>query len=100
MPACSVHDSTPCYHSSWSWHEPGLLTDSGKVQGFMFRASFMKNIPLFIRNFTENVILCMVAAGVETTSTAFTKKISLHWRERLTNTVHKTYFQNMVCLHF
>ena len=66
----------------------------------MFRASFMKNIPLFIRNFTENVILCLVAAGVETTSTAFTKKISLHWRERLTNTVHKTYFQNMVCLHF
>ena len=64
----------------------------------MFRASFMKNIPLFIRNFSENVILCIVAAGVETTSTAFTKKISLRWRELLTSTVHKTYFQNMVLL--
>ena len=64
----------------------------------MFRASFMKNVPLFIRNFSENVILCLVAAGVETTSTAITKKICLHWRERLTSSIHNTYFQNMVGL--
>ena len=62
----------------------------------MFRASFMKNVPLFARNFGENVALCLLAAGVETSSVAVQKLISLRWRETLTASVHKTYFQNMV----
>ena len=62
----------------------------------MFRASFMKNVPLFLRNFGENVALCLLASGVETSSVAVQKLVSLRWREALTASVHRTYFQNMV----
>lgn len=65
-------------------------------QGYMFRASFMKNIPLFLRDFGENCMLCLLAAGVESSSIAVQKLISLRWREELTASVHKTYFQHMV----
>lgn len=62
----------------------------------MFRAAFLRKVPLFIRNFTENVILCLVAAGVESTANRFLEQLKLKWRSILTARVHKQYFSQMV----
>lgn len=56
----------------------------------------MKRVPLFMRDFLENVVLCVVAAGVETSSKRFTDRIAVTWRQILTSSVHQKYFQNMV----
>lgn len=66
------------------------------AQGYMFRAAFMKRVPLFLRDFLENVGLCIVAAGVETTAKRFTDRIAVRWRKVLTERVHRKYFSNMV----
>ena len=68
----------------------------GHVQGYMFRAAFMKRVPLFMRDFLENIVLCLVAAGVETTSKRFTDRIAVSWRHTLTSQIHSKYFNNMV----
>ena len=65
----------------------------------MFRAAFLRKVPLFIRNFTENVVLCLLAAGVESTANRFLEQLKLKWRTTLTERVHKQYFNQMVCTH-
>ena len=65
----------------------------------MFRAAFLRKVPLFIRNFTENVVLCLLAAGVESTANCFLERLKLKWRTLLTERVHKQYFNQMVRLH-
>ena len=62
----------------------------------MFRAAFLRKVPLFIRNFTENVVLCLLAAGVESTANRFLEQLKLKWRSVLTERVHKQYFNQMV----
>ena len=66
------------------------------VQGFMFRAAFLRKVPLFIRNFTENVVLCLLASCVESTANRFLEQLKLKWRSMLTERVHKQYFKQMV----
>lgn len=65
----------------------------------MFRAAFLRKVSLFIRNFTENVVLCLLAAGVESTANRFLEQLKLKWRTTLTERVHKQYFNQMVCTH-
>jgi hypothetical protein len=65
-------------------------------QGYMFRAAFLRKVPLFIRNFSENVLLCLAAAGVESTANRFLERLKLTWRDVLTQRVHATYFAQMV----
>lgn len=65
----------------------------------MFRAAFLRKVPLFVRNFAENVLLCAVAAGVESTSRRFLERLKLFWRARLTERIHRQYFSSMVSLH-
>ena len=57
----------------------------------------MKRVPLFMRDFMENILLCIVAAGIETTSKRFTDRIATGWRQILTTQIHRKYFDNMVC---
>ena len=62
----------------------------------MFRAAFLRKVPLFVRNFAENVLLCAVAAGVESTSRRFLERLKLFWRAKLTDRIHRQYFSSMV----
>ena len=62
----------------------------------MFRSAFLKRVPLFLRNLTENVLLCLIAAGVESTSKRVLETVILDWRKILTGRIHKLYFDNMV----
>lgn len=66
------------------------------MQGYMFRAAFLRKVPLFVRNFSENVLLCLVAAGVESTSRRFLERLKLFWRAKLTDRIHRQYFSSMV----
>ena len=68
----------------------------GAAQGYMFRAAFLRKVPLFVRNFAENVLLCAVAAGVESTSRRFLERLKLFWRAKLTERIHRQYFSSMV----
>jgi ABC-type uncharacterized transport system fused permease/ATPase subunit len=62
----------------------------------MFRAAFLRKVPLFIRNFVENVLLCLAAAAIESTSNRFLERLKLKWRSVLTERIHKRYFDQMV----
>ena len=62
----------------------------------MFRAAFLRKVPLFIRNFTENVVLCLLASCVESTANRFLEQLKLKWRSMLTERIHKQYFKQMV----
>ena len=62
----------------------------------MFRSAFLKRVPLFLRNITENVLLCLVAASVEATSKRILETVKLDWRKKLTDNILKLYFGNMV----
>lgn len=62
----------------------------------MFRAAFLRQVPVFLRNFSENVVLCLVAAAVESTIRRVTNQTKLHWRKALTGRMNTRYFADMV----
>ncbi|XP_024526475.1 ABC transporter D family member 1 isoform X1 [Selaginella moellendorffii] len=66
-----------------------------RVQGFLFRAVFLKRVPLFIRLITENVILCLLQSVLISTTKYLTGNLCLHFRKILTDRIHHDYFQNM-----
>lgn len=66
----------------------------------MFRSAFLKRVPLFVRNLSENVLLCLVAAAVESTSKRVLETVVLDWRKSLTDRIHKLYFNNMVSFSY
>lgn len=66
------------------------------LQGHLFRAAFLRHVPLFVRNLSENVVLCLVAATVESTARTILAHMELAWRNSLTNNMHNPYFENMV----
>lgn len=68
------------------------------LQGHLFRAAFLRHVPLFIRNLSENVLLCLAAAAVESTAKTMLAHMELRWRHRLTSRMHSPYFENMVSL--
>ena len=68
------------------------------LQGHLFRAAFLRHVPLFVRNLSENVVLCLVAATVESTARTILAHMELAWRNSLTNRMHNPYFENMVRL--
>ncbi|RMZ56621.1 hypothetical protein APUTEX25_002710 [Auxenochlorella protothecoides] len=67
-----------------------------RLQGYLFRAAFLKRVPLFMRNLAENVALCALAAGLESTSRSWVSRLELQWRRLLTQRVHAAYFDDMV----
>ena len=67
------------------------------MQGHLFCAAFLRHVPLFIRNLSENVVLCLAAAAVESTAKTMLAHMELRWRRLLTSRMHSPYFENMVC---
>ncbi len=65
-------------------------------QGHLFRAAFLRRIPLFTQNLVENVLLCLVASGIESSARRWLTTLELQWRDVLTHRIHKNYFLNMV----
>lgn len=67
-----------------------------RLQGYLFRAAFLRRIPLFARNLIENILLCGLAAGLEATSKSWVSYMELQWRRLLTSNLHSLYFDDMV----
>ncbi|KAJ6929389.1 ABC transporter D family member 1 [Populus alba x Populus x berolinensis] len=66
-----------------------------KVQGFLFRAAFLKRVPLFFRLISENILLCFLLSTINSTSKYVTGTLSLCFRKILTKVIHAHYFENM-----
>lgn len=67
-----------------------------KVQGFLFRAAFLRRVPIFFRLIFENLVLCFLQSTLHSTSKYVTGTLSLRFRQILTKHIHAQYFQNMV----
>ncbi|KAA8546824.1 hypothetical protein F0562_003251 [Nyssa sinensis] len=67
-----------------------------KVQGFLFRAAFLRRVPTFFRLILENILLCFLQSTLLSTSKYITGTLSLRFRKILTKLIHAHYFQNMV----
>ncbi|KAF7128970.1 hypothetical protein RHSIM_Rhsim10G0162600 [Rhododendron simsii] len=67
-----------------------------KVQGFLFRAAFLRRVPIFFRLIFENLVLCFLQSTLHSTSKYVTGTLSLRFRKILTKLIHTQYFQNMV----
>ncbi|BBN15082.1 ATP-binding cassette, subfamily D (ALD), peroxisomal ABC transporter [Marchantia polymorpha subsp. ruderalis] len=66
-----------------------------RVQGFLFRAAFLRRVPLFMQLITENLLLCLLQSLFYSTTKYLTGSLSLRFRKILTDTIHADYFQNM-----
>lgn len=66
-----------------------------KVQGFLFRAAFLRRVPTFFRLIFENIILCFLQSTLHSTSKYITGTLSLRFRKILTKLIHAHYFENM-----
>ncbi|XP_057530328.1 ABC transporter D family member 1-like [Amaranthus tricolor] len=66
-----------------------------KVQGFLFRAAFLRRVPSFLRLIIENFLLCFLLSTLHSTSKYITGKLSLQFRKILTKLIHTHYFENM-----
>ncbi|KAK6258893.1 hypothetical protein SCA6_013367 [Theobroma cacao] len=66
-----------------------------KVQGFLFRAAFLRRVPSFFRLISENILLCFLLSTIYSTSKYITGTLSLRFRKILTKLIHAHYFENM-----
>lgn len=64
-----------------------------KVQGFLFRAAFLRRVPTFFRLIFENILLCFLQSTLLSTSKYITGTVSLQFRKILTRLIHTQYFQ-------
>ncbi|KAL2620730.1 hypothetical protein R1flu_000935 [Riccia fluitans] len=67
-----------------------------RVQGFLFRAAFLRRVPLFIKLITENLLLCLLQSFFYSTTKFLTGSLSLLFRKILTDKIHADYFQDMI----
>ncbi|CAI9753161.1 unnamed protein product [Fraxinus pennsylvanica] len=67
-----------------------------KVQGFLFRAAFLRRVPAFFRLILENILLCFLQSTLHSTSKYITGTLSLRFRKILTKLIHTQYFQVIV----
>uniref|UniRef100_A0A0E0CDD5 ABC transporter domain-containing protein n=1 Tax=Oryza meridionalis TaxID=40149 RepID=A0A0E0CDD5_9ORYZ len=67
-----------------------------KVQGYLFRAAFLRRVPTFTRLIIENLLLCFLQSTIYQTSKYLTGSLGLHFKKILTDLVHADYFENMV----
>ncbi|KAJ8769625.1 hypothetical protein K2173_005228 [Erythroxylum novogranatense] len=66
-----------------------------KVQGFLFRAAFLRRVPLFFHLISENILLCFLISTIHSTSKYVRGMLSLCFRKILTKLIHSHYFENM-----
>lgn len=64
-----------------------------KVQGFLFRAAFLRRVPLFFQLISENILLCFLLSAMHSTSKYITGTLSLRFRKILTKLIHEHYFE-------
>ncbi|AQK95654.1 ABC transporter D family member 1 [Zea mays] len=67
-----------------------------RVQGFLFKAAFLRRIPTFTRLIIENLTLCFLQSTLYQTSKYLTGSLSLRFKKILTDIAHADYFENMV----
>jgi len=67
-----------------------------KVQGYLFRAAFLRRVPTFTRLIIENLLLCFLQSTIYQTSKYLTGSLGLCFKKILTDLVHADYFENMV----
>ncbi|KAJ8765454.1 hypothetical protein K2173_014576 [Erythroxylum novogranatense] len=72
-----------------------LTNRLAKVQGFLFRAAFLRRVPLFFRLISENILLCFLLSTIHSTSKYVSGTLSICFRKILTKLVHSHYFENM-----
>ena len=71
-----------------------------KVQGFLFKAAFLRRVPTFTRLSIENLILCFLQSAVYQTSKYLTGSLNLRFKKILTDLVHADYFQVHQLINF
>lgn len=71
-----------------------------KVQGFLFRAAFLRRVPLFFRLISENILLCFLLSVIHSTSKYVTGTLSLCFRKILTKHIHANYFEVITVTFF
>lgn len=71
-----------------------------KVQGFLFRAAFLRRVPLFFRLISENILLCFLLSTMHATSKYITGILSLRFRKILTRLIHAHYFEVLMVAIF
>ena len=64
-----------------------------KVQGFLFKAAFLRRVPTFTRLIIENLILCFLQSTLYQTSKYLTGSLSLRFKKILTDITHADYFE-------
>lgn len=64
-----------------------------KVQGFLFKAAFLRRVPTFTRLIIENLILCFLQSALYQTSKYLTGSLSLRFKKILTDIAHADYFE-------
>lgn len=67
-----------------------------RIQGFLFKSAFLRRTPVFLRNLAENILLCLTSSAIESTLTSVIRALELQWRDRLTDRLHRGYFDDMV----
>lgn len=67
-----------------------------RVQGFLFRAAFLRRVPTFFRFIFENVLLCFTQSALHSTTKYITGTLSLRFRKILTKLIHDQYFQVVI----
>jgi hypothetical protein len=71
-----------------------------KVQGYLFKAAFLRRVPTFTRLIVENLILCFLQSAVYQTSKYLTGSLNLRFKKILTDLVHADYFQVHQLINF
>ncbi|RLN21705.1 hypothetical protein C2845_PM07G36040 [Panicum miliaceum] len=66
-----------------------------KVQGYLFRAAFLRRVPTFTRLIIENLLLCFLQSTIYQTSKYLTGSLGLHFKKILTDLVHADYFEDL-----
>ncbi|GMP26106.1 hypothetical protein CsSME_00002689 [Camellia sinensis var. sinensis] len=67
-----------------------------KVQGFLFRAAFLRSVPTFFHLILENLLLCFLQSTLHSTSKYIAGTLSLRFRKILTKLIHAQYFQVVI----
>ncbi|KAJ3683851.1 hypothetical protein LUZ60_014078 [Juncus effusus] len=67
-----------------------------RVQGLLFRAAFLRRLPVFMRLIAENLLICFAQSTIFSSSKYLTSYLGLRFKKILTDLVHEDYFENMV----
>eukprot|EP00850_Spirogloea_muscicola_P015567 SM000120S25716 [mRNA] locus=s120:398087:406079:+ [translate_table: standard] len=67
-----------------------------RLQGHLFRAAFLRRVPLFGRLIIENIAACLLQSLIFASGKFLKGSLALQWRKVLTEQLHTPYFQNMV----